>query len=81
MEQMTTGRCPKCGRELNIPAELEDFSCMYCGARLTQADLCPQEEQALSADEQAESFAHATSRLGWCVTNFHGYQQKILPGV
>ena len=78
MEQMTTGPCPKCGRELNIPAELESFSCMYCGARLTQADLCPQEEQAISADEQAESFAHATSRLGWCITNFHGYQQKIL---
>ena len=78
MEQMTTGRCPKCGHELKIPAELEDFSCMYCGARLTQEELCPPQAQELSADEQEACFAHATARLGWCITNFHGYQKKIM---
>ena len=31
MEEMTTGLCPKCGHTLQIPAELERFSCMYCG--------------------------------------------------
>ena len=30
------GRCPKCGGELSIPEELARFSCMYCGAVLTQ---------------------------------------------
>ena len=24
-----TGNCPKCGAELQIPAELQEFSCMY----------------------------------------------------
>ena len=33
MEEMTTGLCPKCGHTLQIPAELERFSCMYCGER------------------------------------------------
>ncbi len=33
------GKCPKCGGELSIPEELEKFSCMYCGAVLTQEEL------------------------------------------
>ncbi len=33
------GRCPKCGGELSIPEELARFSCMYCGAVLTQEEL------------------------------------------
>ena len=37
MEEMTTGLCPNCGHALQIPAELESFSCMYCGERLTKA--------------------------------------------
>ena len=39
MEEMTTGLCPKCGHTLQIPAELERFSCMYCGERLTERQL------------------------------------------
>lgn len=34
-----TGRCPKCYHELEIPADLEEFSCLYCGAKLHQQDL------------------------------------------
>ena len=34
-----TGRCPGCGEELEIPAHLKQFSCMYCGARLTPSEL------------------------------------------
>ena len=33
------GKCPKCGGELSIPEELAKFSCMYCGAVLTQEEL------------------------------------------
>ncbi len=35
------GKCPKCGGALSIPEELEKFSCMYCGAVLTQEELVP----------------------------------------
>ena len=42
MEEMTTGLCPKCGHTLQIPAELERFSCMYCGERLTKLPDTPE---------------------------------------
>lgn len=79
MEEMTTGLCPKCGHTLQIPAELERFSCMYCGERLTKRQLLTQPEEASCSEEDcAVSFDHAVSRLGWCVQSFRGYQKKIL---
>lgn len=38
-QEFITGKCSQCGEELRIPAHLETFSCMYCGARLTPKDL------------------------------------------
>ena len=37
-QEFITGKCSQCGEELRIPAHLETFSCMYCGARLTPED-------------------------------------------
>ena len=51
MEEMTTGLCPKCGHTLQIPAELERFSCMYCGERLTKRQLLTQPEEASCSEE------------------------------
>ena len=34
MADMIRGVCPQCGKKLEIPAELEEFSCLYCGARM-----------------------------------------------
>lgn len=33
MEQKIIGNCPHCGKTLEIPADLAEFSCLYCGAR------------------------------------------------
>ncbi len=33
MSQKITGNCPHCGKPLEIPSELTEFSCLYCGAR------------------------------------------------
>ena len=33
------GNCPFCGKELEIPAGLEEFSCLYCGKRSRTAVL------------------------------------------
>ena len=38
-QEFRSGKCPQCGHALKIPAELTKFSCMYCGARLTQDEL------------------------------------------
>ena len=51
MEEMTTGLCPNCGHALQIPAELESFSCMYCGERLTKRQLLTQAAAAQRSDE------------------------------
>lgn len=37
-EKQLEGICPSCGKPLQIPAELESFSCMYCGHRMTLAE-------------------------------------------
>ena len=34
MAELIKGVCPSCGKTLEVPGELEEFSCMYCGARL-----------------------------------------------
>ena len=41
VNQMITGTCPKCGENLEIPAHLKQFSCLYCGQRLTMDDIVP----------------------------------------
>lgn len=32
--RLILGICPKCGKKLQIPAELHRFSCLYCGSWL-----------------------------------------------
>lgn len=79
MENTTKGFCPECGHMLQIPAELEQFSCLYCGCRLTKEQLlaeppAPQEPES----ERKVYFDHAVGRLGACIRNYHGYQRKIM---
>ena len=33
MAEVLKGNCPYCGNELEIPAHLQEFSCLYCGKR------------------------------------------------
>ena len=52
-----TGRCPKCGEALSVPAHLKQFSCMYCGARLSASELVtetdPEPVSAVSGEDAA----------------------------
>jgi len=66
MEQkMTEGRCPKCGKALQIPAELDAFSCLYCGERLHPTMLLPM--QVIELPE--ELIALVNERIPACVEN------------
>lgn len=77
------GKCPKCMEELRVPEELDAFSCMYCGARLSPEELileAPPIATALPLDEaqiEAEFESDVAARLVGCVTNYAGYNQKI----
>lgn len=44
---MLEGVCPYCGKLLQIPEDLKEFSCLYCGKRMNQEELLhPSEEFA-----------------------------------
>lgn len=75
-QEFFTGRCPKCGEELNIPAKLEAFSCMYCGARLTRENLAPRPQT--DTEQAGAAYAAALEKLAGCIKNYPGYQKKIL---
>ncbi len=47
MSEMKTGICPNCKKELSVPADLAEFSCMYCGTRILRADWEAAEKAAL----------------------------------
>lgn len=72
MEEVISGVCPKCGRALQIPAGLAQFSCLYCGARMTPAELLPEEAPPVSQTEALEAYAYADENLLSCVTGYLG---------
>lgn len=76
-QEFKTGRCPQCGEELKVPTNLARFSCMYCGARLTQEELRPLHEQVVLGEGAAEDYDLALSRLADCVLKFRGWQSRI----
>ena len=50
---MKTGICPKCKKELSVPADLAEFSCMYCGERILRSDWDAAEKAALEKENAA----------------------------
>jgi len=55
--QMREGHCPKCGKRLQIPGELTEFSCLYCGARLSSYELITEKERPVSVGQDYEVFS------------------------
>lgn len=68
---MITGQCPGCGKPLEIPGELTEFSCMYCGVRLRPEDLSGDGKEALLR-ELSES-------IGVCVTDHRNTLSQLMP--
>ena len=66
------GLCPKCDKALQIPMDLAEFSCVYCGARLSVDEL-----QATHTDFQSADFDKACEKLVRCVTEYPGYNRRI----
>ena len=64
-ESMRALTCPACGREILVPAELETFSCVYCGAKHRVSEL---PDFRKPADEQDRIYAEA--HLLDCVRSF-----------
>ena len=55
--ELLCGICPKCGEKLEIPGHLKQFSCMYCGTRLTPSEIMPKAPTQAEPDESTEDAA------------------------
>ena len=75
-QEFILGKCPKCMQELKVPASLAEFSCMYCGARLAQADLLTGAEAAPAAPDET-AFSAALEGLSGCIRNYRGYHKRV----
>lgn len=76
--EMRSGICPKCGEKLEIPVQLKQFSCMYCGARLSLADLeVPFAEPLISSDEARQARGYYEAHILEVITNHKGIEQKL----
>lgn len=78
-DSMLTGRCPQCGEELNIPAHLKQFSCMFCGARLDASDLTQETASAADlteADVQA-AVEYYKAHIIEVISNHKGIEKQL----
>lgn len=76
-DRLMNGICPQCGNPLQIPAGLQRFSCLYCGARLDLEELLPEapantRESGLSLAEARAAYDDAAAHLPECVTGYLG---------
>ena len=70
MADTIRGVCPQCGKKLEIPAELEEFSCLYCGARMRT--------EALQARPvEAGAVEALLAQLPGCITRYPDLHLRI----
>ncbi len=67
MSNLKKIKCTQCGKDLEIPAELEEFSCLYCGARMCVADLTTPEALESTC---GEDLAYLRENLHTCITGY-----------
>ena len=73
MAEMIHLTCPECGNALEIPAALEEFSCMYCGKRARTAAVKAMNESAGSDYEALRAeLREALDRAGFDVCGLFG---------
>lgn len=73
MSEMIRGKCPHCGKKLEIPAELTEFSCLYCGERMTVSALYAPK----NADELSRELDYVRKNLLRAVTEYPDYYTKL----
>lgn len=74
------GICPKCGEVLEIPSHLKQFSCLYCGARLSPADLVTDKTSDFASaetDDGVEAYQYYLDHMLEAIVNYPGIERKL----
>ena len=74
------GICPKCGEVLEIPSHLKQFSCLYCGARLSPADLVTDKTSDFAStetDDGVEAYQYYLDHMMEAIVNYPGIERKL----
>ena len=74
MSETIKGNCPHCGKPLEIPAELEEFSCLYCGERMPTQRLTAPEKQTECSEEDRR---YLREKLAAAALNYPDYFKKL----
>lgn len=72
---MLRGTCPKCSETLEVPAHLKQFSCLYCGARLTPDQISG--HCAPVTDEAAACADYYREHILEVIINHIGIEQEM----
>ncbi len=75
MSEFIQGNCPYCGKSLQIPADLEEFSCLYCGKRCRTELLTV--ANAVDANSCAQEMDNIREPLFHAIVNYPDYHKKI----
>ena len=69
----TTLLCPTCGQELTVPSHLEEFSCLYCGARLTKKEF----PAPVSSSEGQQGMEYYRAHILEAITGYLGIDKEV----
>ena len=76
--ELLCGICPKCGEKLEIPGHLKQFSCMYCGARLTPSEIMPKAPAQAEPDANTEeAAAYYREHVMDTINGFIGIEKEV----
>lgn len=85
-EKLLEGTCPVCGKPLQIPEGLEEFSCLYCGQRMKAAELIRPDAEAeppvmtvetAESGEAARALQYAKDHILDCVRGQQDLRKAI----
>ncbi len=72
-----TGLCPQCGETLEIPGHLSAFSCVYCGIRLSLADLTAGSSCEITEKDAQTGAAYYKAHILSAVTEHRGIERSL----
>lgn len=77
-QEYIVGKCSRCGEELRVPSRLEQFSCMFCGAKLTAEDLLDEMPPLVEEGDVDALMEQVKKGMVRCVIDHRGIQKKIV---